>query len=334
MCVAAMTLFSLVLPHQLAAQQTVSATNGQIAFTQGDPNAPSPTAVIFIVNPDGSHQQQVPLGNSVEFFSNAIWSPDGSKLLIGHTVRLDDMGQCCLFQPATVNPDGSDFNQLSPPNPVGTSSAGMDCGAWFPDQTRILCGIGDGVFSIRVSDGGDPVRLTTNPFAANGGTDSPTSISPNGKRFVFIRSKLKLNPNDASPDSQVALFVENVDGTGLQQLSANGKFKLGFLTSPVAHWSPDGKQIIAELGNGKLFTIQPDGTALNSIDLQVTVPYHAFEPAWSPDGKRIIFGMLINGGEGIFTANPDGSDVIQVTFTTNFQTSYNGPNWGTQLAAK
>jgi len=39
--------------------------------------------------------------------------------------------------------------------------------------------------------------------------------------------------------------------------------------------------------------------------------------------------MLINGGEGIFTANPDGSDVVQVAFTTDFQTFYSGPNWGT-----
>ena len=43
--------------------------------------------------------------------------------------------------------------------------------------------------------------------------------------------------------------------------------------------------------------------------------------------------MFIYGGEGIYTANPDGSNVKQVTFTTNlgpnFANLFNGPNWGT-----
>jgi hypothetical protein len=40
--------------------------------------------------------------------------------------------------------------------------------------------------------------------------------------------------------------------------------------------------------------------------------------------------MYINGGEGIFTANPDGSDVKQITFTTDIPTEvFNGLHWGT-----
>jgi len=69
------------------------------------------------------------------------------------------------------------------------------------------------------------------------------------------------------------------------------------------------------------------------IKLQTgTTRYFAFQPAWSPDGTRIIFGMFINGGEGIFTANPDGSDVQQVEFTTDFSNLFNGPDWGTHQA--
>src|SRR5437867_3345599 len=96
---------TLLLPPQLTAQQIVSGMNGQIAFTEGDQNGVAPTN-IFTANPDGLKQTQLPLpdGIGVEFFSGAIWSPDGSKLLISHTVRLDSTGQCCLFQPATVKP--------------------------------------------------------------------------------------------------------------------------------------------------------------------------------------------------------------------------------------
>ena len=113
------------------------------------------------------------------------------------------------------------------------------------------------------------------------------------------------------------------------QLTANGRVKLGCCTEPRAHWSPDGTRIIGQIGNGKIFTIHPDGSHYTDINLQVTVPYFAFGPAWSPYGTRIIFCMFINGGEGIFMANPDGSDVKQFKFTTDFTKFYNGPDWGT-----
>src|SRR2546428_1739180 len=245
-------------------------------------------------------KSRLPADDPAETFGVPIWSPDGSKLLISHTFRCDSSGNC-LFQPATVNPDGSDFKQLDPPNPPGASSAGMDCGAWNPDATRLLCGFSGnpnaGVFSIRASDGGGAVRLTTNPYSATGGMDAPTDISPDGTKFIFLRLKTKMNPNDPSPDTQPALFVENTNGTGLRQLTANGKLTFGLPGE--AHWSSDGTRILAEIGNGKMFTIRPDGSNFTDVNLQVTAPYFAFFPNWSPDGTRIIFCMFINGGGGM-----------------------------------
>ena len=331
-CITAMTLFAaLALPIELAAQRT----NGLIAFTQLTNGTDGP-ATVFIANPDGSNVQQVqlPPDDPAETFGVPIWSPDGTELLISHTFRCDNFGNC-FFQPATVDPSGSNFNQLVPPNPPGASSDGMDCEAWFPGGTRILCAFGGnptaGVFSINASDGGDAVRLTSNPYSATGGSDQPTDVSPDGTQFLFVRERMKRNPNDTTPDFQGALFIENTNGTGLRQLTAAGKLNFAGIT-PAARFSPDGTQIIGELGNGKILTIHPDGSRYTDINLQVTAPYFAFGPAWSPDGTRIIFCMFINGGEGIYTANPDGSNVKQVTFTMvgqNLANMYNGPNWGT-----
>src|SRR6266566_7839422 len=76
--------------------------------------------------------------------------------------------------------------------------------------------------------------------------------------------------------------------------------------SPRPKWSPDGLKIISEMHDGRLFVVYPDGTGLTTIKLQTgTERYFAFEPHWSPDETRIIFCMYINGGEGIYTANPD-----------------------------
>src|SRR6266705_85615 len=153
-CIIAMTLFAaLALPIESAAPRT----NGLIAFTQRANGTDGP-ATVFIANPDGSNVQQVqlPPDDPAETFGVPIWSPDGTELLISHTFRCDNFGNC-FFQPATVDPSGSNFNQLVPPNPPGASSGGMDCEAWFPGGTRILCGFDGnpnaGVFSINASDG-------------------------------------------------------------------------------------------------------------------------------------------------------------------------------------
>ena len=327
-------LAQLAIPFWLVAQTTAPVTNGQIAFAQ-QIGSGGQGANVFVANPDGSNVQQVPLVNMAEDFGVPVWSPDGTKLLISHTIRLDNTGQCCLFQPATVNPDGSDFNQLVPPNPPGASSDNMDCEAWFPGGTRILCGFGGnpnaGVFSINASDGGDAVRLTTNPYSATGGIDQPTDVSPDGSQFLFVREHTKRNPNDQTPDMQPALFIENTDGTGLRQLTSSGKT---FGLTPAARFSPDGKQIIGAIGNGKIFTINPDGSHYTDINLQVTVRYFAFGPAWSPDGTRIIFCMSTSGGSGIFTANLDGSNVVQIASAPPFLDLLNGPNWGTHPVTK
>ncbi len=320
------TLTGLLLVVVLArhAGATFPGANGRIAFTQGDRNGVAPTN-IFTANPDGTGQKQLPLpdGIGVELFSGAIWSSDGSKLLISHTFRLDSTGQCCLpFRPAIINADGSDFTHLT----ITSIPFDMDCQAWSLDQTRLFCAIGDGVFSIRASDGGDPVRLTTNPYGAE---DLATDVSPDGTRFVFVRYKPGASPGP-NPDrtQQVALFVENMDGTGLRQLTPFGLAAGHEIAS--ANWSPDGREIITEMPHGRLFIVHPDGTGLTPIPLQTgTGKYFAFQPHWSPDGTRIIFNMYINGGQGIYTANLDGSGLVQVSFTTNFAAVFNGPDWGT-----
>src|SRR5207248_10509881 len=98
----------------------------------------------------------------------------------------------------------------------------MDCGAWA-DQSCILCSFGTGIFSVRASDGGDPVRLTTNPYAEGGGNDLASDISPSGTEFLFLRSKPGASPGPKPfQTQQVALFVENLDGTGLRQITPYG----------------------------------------------------------------------------------------------------------------
>ena len=306
----------------LPAGATVAGTNGQIAFAR---QLPAGGADVFIANPDGEHARQVPLVYPAEDFGIPRWSPDGSQLLISHVLRFDASGNLLPFRPATVSPDGSGFNLLEPPN----GPFDMDCsGGWYPNSTRLLCGFGGdqpGVFSIRASDGGDPVRLTTSPLGPNcNACDEATDVSPDGSRFVFLRYR-----NENTNHQQVALFVENINGTGLRQLTPYGLAQPHEIAS--ARWSPDGQDIISETTQGTLFVVHPDGPGLSMIRLHTgTTRYFAFEPSWSPDGTQIVFCMSINGQEDIYTANADGSNVKQVTDTPDFE---NGPDWGTHPLA-
>jgi WD40 repeat protein len=307
------------------AQAEVPGANGQIAFERLAPgqslDVPG-TGAVFVANPDGTHLLQVPLVYPTDVLGTAIdWSPDGTKLLLSHTVRFDSLGNCCLpFRPAVVNPDGSGFKLLT----MGYAPFDVNCLVWTTDQKRLLCGFGEGsigIYSVRASDGGDPVQLTTYPFGPNcNSCDEPTDVSPDGTRFVFLRF---LREN--TPGEQVGIYVENLDGTGLRQITPYGLAAPREVAS--AQWSPDGTQIISETTTGHLFTVHPDGTGLRTIRLQVgTGHYFAFQAHWSPDGTRIIFGMSINGGEGIYTADPDGSNVVQITDApTGFD---NAPDWG------
>jgi Tol biopolymer transport system component len=296
---------------------TASSADDQITFAR---QIPTGGANVFIANPDGSNESQVPLVYPAEDFGLPMWSPDRSRLLISHVLRFDASGDLLPFRPATVDPDGGNFNLLEPPN----APFDMGCfGGWYPDSTRLLCSFGGdvpGVFSIRSSDGGDPVRLTTYPFGAScNACDEATDVSPDGTQFVFLRYK-----NKNSGHQQVALFVENIDGTGLRQLTPYGLAEPHEIAG--AQWSPDGREIISETTQGRLFVVRLDGTGLTQIKLQTgTHKYFAFEPDWSPDGARIVFCMFINGQEDIYTADLNGNNLAQMTDTPDFE---NGPDWG------
>jgi TolB protein len=106
-----------------------------------------------------------------------------------------------------------------------------------------------------------------------GGNYSP-AVSPDGSRVAMILSK------GGSPD----LYVANIDGSGLKQLTTTREAEF----SPC--WSPDGRTICfgsRDQGATLLFTISPSGGSPRR--LATTGAPSPTEPDWSPDGKWIAF---------------------------------------------
>jgi Tol biopolymer transport system component len=218
MAIAATALACAVVAMPAGAK--VFGANGRIAFEQADPASTEGDTFVFTANPDGSDVQQLVPSHTC----CASWSPDGSKISIA--ALTDDE----RITTATVNPDGSDYEVQTIPDPT----LNLECAAWSPDGDRFACEGWDdvhperaaGLFSVRTADFGGLVRLTANPY---GGHDIPGDYSPDGTRIAFLRE------DPLRAQGQVAVFVANSDGASPRQVTPwalTGCCKVS--------WSPDG----------------------------------------------------------------------------------------------
>ena len=317
-----MIMLSLVITTS-SAHAAVSGPDGQIVY--GRALGTSDDTDTYTINPDGTHETDVysrPAVNRCE-----TWSPDGTKILLGCVFRKN-----ALIRPATIDPNGSHFTLLNNPDPT----LNLFCWSWSPDGRRLACEGSDDVhperdalYTVRASDGGGLRLLTKNPYGEFfccpvTNQDGAPRYSPDGTQIMFTRF------NDRG---QSAAFIVNVDGSGTQQVTGWGVGAFG------GDWSPDGAWIVFNMNDdsrfqGRLYLMHPDGSDLHVIDIDTGGSwYFAKEPAWSPDGTKIVFVMYAgsNGGQvDLFTVAPDGSRLTQVTDSPEVEYT---PSWGTHPPA-
>jgi Tol biopolymer transport system component len=298
--------------------------DGRIAYSREDPSLGDEW--IYTANPDGSREQQL----STTPGEGPEWSPDGTLVKFNPHVEPDGSVAATI-----VNPDSGASRDL--PNPDPTHFDGVFCGPWSPDGVLLACDgqawshdpTLNGIYTIRSSDGGGMQQVTSNPF----GEDDPTDYSPNGKRLVMLRA------NFSDPDNIVfGFFTVKLDGTDIRRLTPPG-MEMNF---EPARWSPQGNEIVfsAHVPDGShrssLMIVHADGTGLHR--LPVAGCGGAFsdpnsigcaQPAWSPDGQKLIFTRFsaATGDRDVYTVNPDGSGLTQITNTPNGSEGL--PNWGT-----
>jgi Tol biopolymer transport system component len=291
-----------------SARAVVPGANGLIAFVRSDFNTGIDTT--YVVNPDGTHQKLVLAGAY-----NPYWSPDGRFL----AMQTPYNGGCPPCSSTTIlNPDTGRTRVLSPPD----SNLATGCSLWSPDALHFACsGENDnnpslnGIYTIRTKDGGGLTRITN---AGGGGlVDIPIDYSPDGTRLVFGRVSFE----DHSCTTRSALYVVNVDGSGLHRITPWG------FCDDDGSWSPDGSEIAFASGNqfGRIYVVHPDGTGLMQIPIPANGGSGLGDVSWSPDGSKITF-IGASSGEGIYTANANGTDLQQVT-NSGFAFDHEGA-WG------
>jgi Tol biopolymer transport system component len=119
-----------------------------------------------------------------------------------------------------------------------------------------------------------------------------------------------------------SLYTMNPNGTAVRQLThpPHGWADGG------AQWSPDGTSVVFVRGTldgnrQQIYTINADGTGLTKLtSCTASDPDCSSNttPAWTPDGKTIVFSHCCvagNGGTlvGLYTMQSDGSNMQQIT---------------------
>jgi Tol biopolymer transport system component len=297
-------LAALAALTAMPADAKVPGPNGRIAFARFDP-ALGGTAT-YTVNPDGSQAQQLFSRVPSEF---PHWSPDGSEVSIfccddgmaAHIVNPDTGGfrELAPTDPELEihcgfgwSPDGQrlacETFGVTDPTRNGvytirssdgggltrvTSNPGGDDipGDYSPDGNRLVFVRSDangplGIFVTRLNGGG--LRQITPPGMIVDASNGGGSWSPSGNRILFAAR--------SAADYRLAIWVVNVDGSGLRQVPIK----------PAC---------------GGAFS-DPKSTS-------------CFYPGWSPDGRKIVFTRISANGtqENIYTVNADGSGLFQVT---------------------
>ena len=266
---------------------------------------------IFYANANGTSQRRLSGFGST---CCARISPDGTRVLFAAEAPGGSVTT------ATVGVDGNGLTTL----PLPDATLNLGPGAWSPDGMRIAFQGWDdtkssrnGIYIGNASNAGNLHRLTTD----SADTDLPGDFSPDGTRLAFFR---ELN----NANSVGAVWVINLDGTGLHRVTPV-RLQVGFGT---VRWSPNGKTILFASARtarqGALWTVHPDGTYLH----KVFQPKGRFpiSPAWSPDGKQIMFALdgFQNEDEhlpnGLYVIDRDGSHVRLAIGGPTFK---NAPDW-------
>lgn len=148
-------------------------------------------------------------------------------------------------------------------------------------------------------DGKNVRRITTEP-----GYDGGAFFTPDSKQLIFRSSRPKtpeeiadfktLLSQDMVAPTNMELYIVNVDGTGLKQLTNLGKANW----APFMH--PNGKKVIfasnhaSETGRVfNLYMMNLDGSELEQITFDEQ--FDSF-PMFSSDGKRLVFASNRNNG--------------------------------------
>ena len=247
---------------------------------------------IYISDYDGENQKRVTVGKTLNIAPR--WSPDGRSIAYTSYRR----GGANLF---ISNIFTGILDEVTKGDKVGENWLP----AWSPDGTRLaFSSTRDGNPEIYVvnRDGSGLRRLTNNPSI-----DITPTWSPSGTQIAFT--------SDRSGTPQI--YVVGADGLNLSKKTSES-----YCDRPT--WSPAPFNELAFASrSGPGFDIKVLDLSTGAVKALTFGEGTNESPAFSPNGRHIVFTSTRSGKAQVFTMARDGKNVRQMTRTGNNEK----PDW-------
>jgi Tol biopolymer transport system component len=305
-----LALVTLLGPPAQQASAAFPGKNGRIFFNSNQHG----NAEIYSINPDGSGETR--LTNNPASDTEPAVSPNGDRIAFSSD-RDDGDGLRDRDIYVMNAADGREVDQIT------SGPADEEHPAFTPDGEGIVyvsdAGFGD--FDIYLRAGAGDFRLLTqeifDPMDPHQPDDEHPAPTPTANRIAF-------ESNRAGNENVHIQPLYPSDGFRITNDPADDE---------APNWSPDGERIVftsdrsndAGLTNESVFVMSAFGQnehRLTNRDEPVT---QDLDPAFSPDGARIVFWSNREGGTEIYSMNAKGSDVTAVTDTPGLDRN---PDWG------
>jgi Tol biopolymer transport system component len=289
--------------------------NGEILFTMN--------YRLYLMRPDGTHLHLIP--GSPRDLNDASFSPDGTRIAFVRNLR----GKCGA-RLYLMRADGTHVRPLSGlvDNPVMEAPC-FQHPAWSPDGRWLAFtrddALGPAIW-VRNVDGAPPQELSKPLSNGRADSNSNPAWSPDGKTIAF----------DSGYGG--SLWLMDADGKNERRLGTGSP---SCFAGAEPDWSPDGQWIAfvrackPPPGGGiehwsDIWLIRPDGSGLRRLTHADRRAWAAHSPAWSPDGKRIVFTRLVRRSRysdftAIYVMNAEGTGQQRLIRFVNYSIA---PDWG------
>jgi Tol biopolymer transport system component len=233
---------------------------------------------IYLARADGTDVRQLTSGPGLE--STPTWSPDGTRI----AYRVWEGGNDSIV---VMDAGGGNAATLATTGAIASYCARGDL-SWSPDgtslifQTSPVCDMTFDLFIVP-TDGSSPATRLLTPGLEGRYSD----WSPDGKQIAFLGRDATRGVGyyvvDAGPGD--ALEGE------LQARRILAAPAIDFANASPGSWSPDGTELALVSDTRNIVVVKPDGSEPR------VVAETAFNPAWSPDGRRLAFHRTVDPAE-------------------------------------